>query len=389
MCGIGGFSLASNSKVNARKLAHAMLAELETRGNQASGFAWSRGRESGIFKKDVPGSKLKTFGMPKRAQSVILHTRMATHGTIKDMRNNHPVISPDLNIALVHNGVIWNHNIVRKHVTGWLPEVDTSVIPATLEQNGLQGLEMIEGDAAIAWLDERAAGKLHVARIEHSPLVIANLMDGSFVFASTELILDKALKRMKLEYEWVMDLKEHTAITVVNGIITDWDTVPETNPIYEEPVYKKSYFDYRSVTNGSRALSKWDGYGDGIDICSPVDYDKWEQEEIDDWNYKNLKVGWNLVGRTWSYYDGYEITMQEEATHEDDIDYDEDKGFIKGFKDYLAAFRYDEETGFYHDSETGAVVGDEEQLYEDYEHWRYEAHWSSKARHTSLFEDWD
>jgi hypothetical protein len=94
-------------------------------------------------------------------------------------------------------------------------------------------------------------------------------------------------------------------------------------------------------------LSKWDGYGDGI--CEPIDYDRWEQEEIDDWNYKNLKIGWNLVGKTWSYYDGYEITMQEEATHEDDIDYNEDKGFIKGFKDYLAAFTYDEVTGFYHD----------------------------------------
>jgi predicted glutamine amidotransferase len=386
MCGIGGFSLAPGSKVNSRKLAHAILAELEQRGNQASGFAWSIGRESGIFKKDVAGSRLRTFGMPRRAQNVILHTRMATHGSIRDMRNNHPVMSPDNNIALVHNGVIWNHSIVRKHVTGDLPEVDTSVIPATLEQNGLQGLEMIDGDAAIAWLDERAAGRLHVARVSHSPIVIANLLDGSFVFASTELILERALKRMKLEYEWVMDLQEYTAITVMNGIITDWETVPKTNPLYEEPVSRHYYYDWRSVTNGSRSLSKWDGYADELQYDADVDHD------LDDLESK-METGWNLVGKKWYYFDGYAITMEEDASHEDEINYGSEDEWnshsdSSGFKKYLASFTYDKETGFYYDTESGAVVGDEEQMYEDYEHWRYETHWARKSTR-SLFEDWD
>jgi predicted glutamine amidotransferase len=386
MCGIGGFSLAPGSKVNSRKLAHAILAELEVRGNQASGFAWSTGRETGIFKKDVAGSRLRTFGMPRRAQNVILHTRMATHGTIRDMRNNHPVISPDNNIALVHNGVIWNHSIVRKHVTGDLPEVDTSVIPAALEQKGLQGLEMIDGDAAIAWLDERAAGRLHVARVSHSPIVIANLLDGSFVFASTELILERALKRMKLEYEWVMDLQEYTAITVMNGIITDWETVPQTNPLYEEPVSRHYYYDWRSVTNGSRSLSKWDGYADGLQYEADVDHD------LDDLESK-METGWNLVGKKWYYFDGYAITMEEDASHEDEINYGSEDDWdshsdSSGFKKYLASFKYDKETGFYYDTESGAVVGDEEQMYEDYEHWRYETHWARKSTR-SLFEDWD
>jgi predicted glutamine amidotransferase len=386
MCGIGGFSLAPGSKVNSRKLSHAILAELEMRGNQASGFAWATGRETGVFKKDVPGSKLRTFGMPKRAQNVILHTRMATHGTIRDMRNNHPVMSPDLNIALVHNGVIWNHDIVRKHVTGWLPEVDTSVIPAALEQKGLQGLEMIDGDAAIAWLDERAAGRLHVARVSHSPIVIANLMDGSFVFASTETILEKALGRMKLKYEWVMDLQEYTAITVMNGIITDWEAVPKTNPAYEEPISKHYYYDYRSITNGSRKMSKWDGYGDGLDYNSDV------SDDLDELESK-METGWNLVGKKWYYFDGYAITMEEDASHEDDINYGSEDDWnshsdTSGFKKYLASFTFDKNTGFYHDTESGAVVGDEEQMYEDYEHWRYESHWARKSTR-SLFEDWD
>jgi len=39
MCGIGGFSLVEGSRVNARKLSHALLSGLEKRGNQASGYA--------------------------------------------------------------------------------------------------------------------------------------------------------------------------------------------------------------------------------------------------------------------------------------------------------------------------------------------------------------
>jgi predicted glutamine amidotransferase len=388
MCGIGGFSLTARSKINSRKLAHALLSELELRGNQASGYAWATGRESGIFKKDVPGSKLKTFGMPKRAQNVILHTRMATHGTIRDMRNNHPVLSPEQNIALVHNGVIWNHDIVRKHVTGDLAEVDTSVIPATLEQNGLQGLEMLEGDAAIAWLDERAAGRLHVARVSHSPLVIANLKDGSFVFASTESILERALTKLKLEHEWVTDVKEYTALTVMNGIITDWENIPETNPIYEMPVYKHRY-DYRSITNGSKAMPKW-----GDDYIGDPNY-LWEEEPMD--MHQRFQIGWNLDDNKWKYYDGYGITevedgwpgLEDEGFEDCQNQFGYENGEITEFAAFLNRYHYDERSGLFFDKAT-RLIGDIEHMSDMWDELKY----SNKAAQEKLeyqraWEDWD
>lgn len=314
MCGIAGFSLTGQSKINARKLTHALMCQIEKRGNQASGYAWQSGKESGVYKKDVPGSRLSTWNMPRRAKTAILHTRMATHGTIKDMNNNHPVMSPNGNIALVHNGVIYNHDRVRKELPYNLPEVDTSVIPAILQKYGQERFDMLDGDAAIAWLDDKTPGKLHMARVSHSPLWIANLKDGSFIFASTELILCTALDSLGLDYEWVQEVPEYSQYTIVNGVITDFNKLPETSPEYEDKlVYSPSY--YRNITSGSTAGNNW--------------YDS----------------------KIW-------------ASDEDEVELED----VRDFNDYLAYF-YEIEGEFF--DIDGAYVGTRETLQEDYEEWRY------------------
>ena len=102
MCGIAAFQLAPGSKINARALAHALLSQIEWRGTDASGFAYAtRDGRTGIYKDHVIGSQLKLKGMPKDADTVILHTRMATHGTHMDNDNNHPVSGPEDRIRLV------------------------------------------------------------------------------------------------------------------------------------------------------------------------------------------------------------------------------------------------------------------------------------------------
>lgn len=250
MCGIGGFSLTSKSRVNVRKLSNALLTGLERRGNQASGFAWQSSDASGFFKAATAGSKLSLKALPKDAQSVILHTRMATHGSIQDNRNNHPVMSPDQSIALVHNGVIYNHDVVRNSLDFKLPEVDTAVIPALIQaHNGdTDKFEMLDGDAAIAWLDSNDTGTLRVARVSHSPLFIAQDVDGSFFFASTEDILRNALKTAGVTPVFVSIVNERTLMEVRAGRVDSFTALPELSP---EFAVKFSYKDsYRSVTSG-------------------------------------------------------------------------------------------------------------------------------------------
>src|SRR5262245_52286632 len=45
----------------------------------------------------------------RRCSTFIGHVRAATHGDPKSAANNHPFVSEDGNLHLVHNGVIGNH----------------------------------------------------------------------------------------------------------------------------------------------------------------------------------------------------------------------------------------------------------------------------------------
>lgn len=253
MCGIGGFSLSNNSKLNSRKLANTMLTLLETRGSDASGAAWHSPSGYGYVKRNVRGSALNLRSIPRRTDAVILHTRLATHGSPNIQANNHPVISPDNSIKLVHNGVIWNHDLVRTELPFKLPQVDTSVIPALLQEEQIDGIAKLDGDASVAWLDDTQLGDLHLARIEHSPLAICQTQDGSFFFASTEKILNKFLKKLKLSATFYLVMPERTGYTIRNGRIISTLSIPERNPAYTYQVVSSSKSRLRSMTAGNHS----------------------------------------------------------------------------------------------------------------------------------------
>lgn len=289
MCGIGGFSLTAESKINPRALSNALLTVLEDRGYMASGFAFhTRDGISGSFKSDKPGSSLSLKAMPKTANSVIVHTRLATHGSTADNRNNHPVKSPDDSIALVHNGVIYNHDIVRTQLKHKLPEVDTSVIPALLQDGGLSRLDALDGDAAIAWLDRKDHGRLHLARLEHSPLVVCQLEDGSFVFASTEALLWRVLVQLDLMPEFIQNVKEYTYFTIRDGIILSMEDAPKSTAVSTR--YDYTY--YRHQTAGGTGKQTAYGYDTYNEFGDPwVDNAALSDDEAwDDWYSYEAKV---------------------------------------------------------------------------------------------------
>lgn len=230
MCGIGGFSLNKNSKINARTLAHALLSQIEVRGRMSSGVAFPN-VEGGIsvYKDAVAGSNLPLRVMPRNTKTAILHTRYATKGSPQINANNHPVWSPNKSIALVHNGVIWNDYSLRSGilVDADMPEVDTAVIPALLEEHGTRGVQHLAGDAAVAWLDVNQWGTMHLARIESSPVAYTNLEDGSFVFASMPSLLRGALDALDLKYGQVFTMTELDYYQIKHGVIWSLEDLPE------------------------------------------------------------------------------------------------------------------------------------------------------------------
>lgn len=337
MCGIGGFSLSEKSNLNSRRVANVMLSALERRGNQASGAAWHSKKSTGYLKRPVAGSHLSLKPMPRKTDAVILHTRLATHGSINDSRNNHPVLSPSGNTQVVHNGVIYNHDLIRPELPKTLPPVDSSVIPALIESGSLEALSKLDGDAAIAWLSNDDLGTLKVARISHSPMVIAQVKDGSFFFASTPDILNEVLKKLGLRTTFELVMPERTGYAVRRGLIVETLAIPELDPAYEDRwVSNKS--SYRSATSGNaNAL----GYGYKT---SSWDKDWWDEPTP--------------------------ATDDHRSELEDDFEI-----YLSNFIEYQPGefFNYD---GYY--------VGDKQDLYAQFEKARYESWWQ-ESEDSGLF----
>jgi glucosamine 6-phosphate synthetase-like amidotransferase/phosphosugar isomerase protein len=282
MCGIAGFSLSKNSNINVQDLAASLLCSIETRGGMAAGYAFTEGGTMGAYKAPITGSQLELAGLPKASSNVILHTRLATHGSIDDNNNNHPVWSPDNSIALVHNGVIYNHKSVRTQFTETLPEVDTSVIPALIEQQGIQGLSALSGDAAIAWFDRNDTSTLNVARYQHSPLVVAQVEDGSFIFCSTEKLLWDTLIEMDLTPTWMETAKELDYYTVREGVITSKTSLPKPAPAYTSSSYDYDY--YRHQTAGAVGNAPSPAYKTSAWSSSSFE----EEDEYDNYAYNSV-----------------------------------------------------------------------------------------------------
>jgi len=268
MCAIAGVSFAPDSKINRRKLTNALLTAGQVRGRDAGGYAWVNPNGDGMYKRDVPPSQLSVSRLPEDATAIIVHTRAATHGSPRDNDNNHPVVSPGGNIRLVHNGVIWNHEDVRRSlgkVGKRLPDVDSSVIPAVIEELGLGNVDLLEGDAACAWFDTETGDVIHLARFQHSPVAVAELEDGSTVFASTPEILAEALDRVGLRWFGVFPgpfrkLKESEYLQIIGG-----DIINESTVDWGDEYGGYTSYGWRSTTDGGESRAVTGGWTDELD----------------------------------------------------------------------------------------------------------------------------
>jgi glucosamine--fructose-6-phosphate aminotransferase (isomerizing) len=131
---------------------------------------------------------------PIMGHTGIAHTRWATHGAPNTM-NAHPIDSRG-NVAVVHNGIIENHEELRAelkaHGYEFKSETDTEVIAHMVERHQAEGMDLLaavrktlprlRGAYAIAVISKREPGRVIGAR-RGSPMV-AGLADGEQFIAS-------------------------------------------------------------------------------------------------------------------------------------------------------------------------------------------------------------
>lgn len=164
------------------------LKRLEYRGYDSAGLAIYNDNEIQRLRRLGKVSELQQAlnDTPLPGGLGIAHTRWATHGEPSE-RNAHPHMSED-NIALVHNGIIENHDELRDELKAkgytFSSDTDTEVMAHCLHEelktssSLLEALQKttkkLEGAYGTVAIDANDPNKMVVAR-SGSPLVIGKI----------------------------------------------------------------------------------------------------------------------------------------------------------------------------------------------------------------------
>ncbi|MFA7274287.1 MAG: glutamine--fructose-6-phosphate transaminase (isomerizing) [Crocinitomicaceae bacterium] len=195
MCGI----VAYIGKKEAYPILIKGLQRLEYRGYDSAGVAMITGGELNLYKKQGKVVNLVEFAADKDTSGNIgiAHTRWATHGEPNDI-NAHPHISNNGNIALIHNGIIENYDVLKAELIArgyiFTSETDTEVLVHLIEdiqkKEGVWfgealriALLSVTGAYAIVAISKERPDTIVAAR-KSSPLVVGIGKEGDFYMAS-------------------------------------------------------------------------------------------------------------------------------------------------------------------------------------------------------------
>jgi glucosamine--fructose-6-phosphate aminotransferase (isomerizing) len=191
MCGI--FALTARSGNVASVLAQG-LQTLEYRGYDSAGICLFD--ESGVLHLvkgvgAVAEIAPKAVSLPGRAG--LAHTRWATHGGVTDA-NAHPHPDCASRAAIVHNGILDNHEALRNELRArghaFRSETDSEVVAHLIEEGLAHGrtfeeafiaaVERLEGQYALAAVSAAAPGVIAAAR-NGAPLAVGIARDATYL----------------------------------------------------------------------------------------------------------------------------------------------------------------------------------------------------------------
>jgi glucosamine 6-phosphate synthetase-like amidotransferase/phosphosugar isomerase protein len=240
LCGIAGYSLGLDSRVERTVAARALLAGIAERGADAVGYAFrSPGSTIAVHKQRSGASALlERIAVPEHATKLLVHVRDYTKGHPDLVANNHPIRHGA--VVGVHNGIITNddqlfdaHGIARAEPG---MTVDSEIIFALAERSRGRtagALEQLYGSMAAAWLDENRS-ELVLARGMGRPLWVGTGRRELF-FASTRLALElvESYGGLKLKKA---QLDEGTVVAVEQGAVVAREIFKPDLSFEEEPL---------------------------------------------------------------------------------------------------------------------------------------------------------
>ncbi|MBI4502663.1 MAG: glutamine--fructose-6-phosphate transaminase (isomerizing) [Gemmatimonadetes bacterium] len=198
MCGIVGYL----GPRDAAPILLAGLTRLEYRGYDSAGVAVQT--ESGLTLRKLAGRigglKIALGRDPVTGSCGIAHTRWATHGAPNE-RNAHPHVDCTGQIAVVHNGIIENADVLRTRLEccghHFVTETDTETLAhliedadgPTLESRVIAALTHVEGTYGLAVIAAGEPDKIVVAR-RGSPVLLGVGEQEYFVASDASAVLE-------------------------------------------------------------------------------------------------------------------------------------------------------------------------------------------------------
>lgn len=227
MCGIVGIVSKNNAVNNVIN----GLEQLEYRGYDSAGIAIIKNNNIEITKSVGKIKNLKEkISKDFNSNIAIAHTRWATHGGVSE-NNAHPHLSCKNDIAIVHNGIIENYNVLKSNLLKqgytFSGQTDSEVICNLVSYNlsaekdirkaFIKSINELVGSYGIALLYNKEPDKIFVAK-NGSPLVIGMCEDKNIVASSMvafSSLTDKVLQLKDKELAIITD--DNVELLDING----------------------------------------------------------------------------------------------------------------------------------------------------------------------------
>jgi len=216
MCGI----VAYNGSESCKKKLLEGLEQLEYRGYDSAGIALLNENSIDVIKKsgNIDGLIEKANNDPSEANIGIGHTRWATHGKPTE-ENAHPHVNNKKDIAIVHNGIIENYQILKEDLIkdgySFYSETDSEVIANLIDKYYEKDLstsvkkvaDLLEGSFSLAVISSRDPETLVLVRKE-SPLILGIIDNGVFAASDITAILNYTRDVIYLDDEEIVTIKD-------------------------------------------------------------------------------------------------------------------------------------------------------------------------------------
>jgi glutamine---fructose-6-phosphate transaminase (isomerizing) len=270
MCGIVGYV----GDAEALPVLIDGMRKLEYRGYDSAGVAVVDDGKVEIVRKagvlDKLEDELKSHDLD--GSLGIGHTRWATHGAPTD-QNAHPHRDCSGRIAVVHNGIIENHDVLRAELEElghtFTSETDTEVVAHLLEdltKNGTELLDAVvavvarlEGAFALVCIDSAQPDRIVVARAE-SPIVIGATKEAGFIASGIPALLAYTRDVVSLDNNQIAEVTRGAYRVVdfsgnpvkVEPVHVEWDLDAAEKGGYEDFMLKEIFEQPQAVRDTMR-----------------------------------------------------------------------------------------------------------------------------------------